>query len=90
MSHDLRQDKVAPPIRKAIADYLRGKVHARLMAENVDCSDLVRVEHILRDEAAHFNAETASDFRVVLHDSTESEHGFAAVFEVVRRSYTNH
>jgi hypothetical protein len=89
MERDLSRVKVAPAIRKAIADDILDMVHARMMAENVDRSDSAQVELVLREEVARFNAETSSDFRVVLHHSIDRQDGFAVVIEVVPKGQIN-
>jgi hypothetical protein len=89
MEHDLSRVKVAAPIRKAIAEHILDKVHARMAADNLDRSDSARVELVLQEEVARFNAETSSDFRVVLHHGTDRQDGFAVVIEVVPKGQVN-
>jgi hypothetical protein len=89
MERDLHRVKVAPAIRKAIAEHILDNVHARMEAENLDRSNSAQVEHLLREEVARFNAETSSDFRVVLHHSTDRQDGFAVVIEVVPKRQIN-
>jgi len=81
----LHQPEVAQPIRKAIAELIFKSVQARIAAGGVDRSDHARVERLLREEVARYNAETTSGLRVMLHTGTEIEDGFQVAFEVVRK-----
>ena len=86
----LHQTEVARPIRRAIAEFIFERVYARMAAEGVDRSDCAGVERLLREEVARYNAQTSSDFRVMLHTSTDHEDGFQVAFEVVRKSHASH